>query len=233
VELRLTAADRLAVSLGDGDDSYATAGAVAALVSLSVDGGGGSDALTGGPGPESLRGGDGNDVLGWQPGGGSDSLDGGAGLDHLAFAGANISETLDVSAKADGHLRLARDIGGAVLDIAGVETADLRLLGGSDHVLVDDLTGTALTTVNADLSDALGTSDGLDDEVVLFGTPADDTVTVAGENGTVLAQGLPATVRISGTDPALDELTVYAMRGNDSVTASPDAALLVKLSLFA
>lgn len=232
VELRLTGEDRLAVSLGAGDDSYATLGSVAALVALDVDGGDGSDRVSGGAGPETLRGGAGDDVLGWQPGGGSDALDGGAGDDHLAFAGANVSETLDLSASPDGHVRLARDIGNVVLDVAGTETADLRLLGGGDHLLVDDLTGTGLSRVNADLSDALGAPDGLGDEVVLFGTPGDDTVTVTGDNGAVVAGGLPAAVRISGTDPALDRLTVYALRGNDSVTASPEAASLIQLSLF-
>jgi hypothetical protein len=132
----------------------------------------------------------------------------------------------------DGHVRLARDIGGAVLDVAGVETADLRLFGGSDHVLVDDLTGTGLTSVNVDLSASVGAADGLEDEVVLFGTPANDTVAVSADSGTVVAGGLPAAVRISGADPALDDLTVYGMRGDDSVTASPEAASLIVLALF-
>jgi len=86
--------------------------------------------------------------------------------------------------------------------------------------------------VNADLSSSLGTSDGLDDEVVLFGTPADDIVTVSADSGAVVTQGLPATVRLSAADPTLDRLTVYALRGNDSVTASPDAASLIQLALF-
>jgi len=232
LELRLTGADRLEVSLGGGDDSYATAGSVAGLVSLHVDGGDGADVLSGGAGPEVLGGGPGDDVLTWLPGGGSDTLDGGAGNDHLAFHASNVSEVLDISANPDGHVRLARDIGSVVLDVAGIEAADLSLLGGSDHVLVDDLTGTALAAVNADLSNGLGTPDGLADEVVLFGTPSDDTVTVAADSGSVVAQGLPATVRISGADPTLDRLTVYALRGNDSVTASPDAESLIQLALF-
>lgn len=232
LELRLTAADRLAVSLAGGDDSYATLGSVSGLVALDVDGGDGADVLSGGAGPELLRGGAGDDLLRWAPGGGSDTLDGGSGNDRLSFSGANVSETLDLSTNPDGHVRLARDIGGAVLDVAAVEVADLRLLGGADHVLVDDLTGTGLTTVNADLADGLGAPDSQADEVVLFGTPTDDTVTVAGDNGTVLARGLPAAVRISAADPSLDELTVYGMRGNDSVTASPDAASLIQLALF-
>jgi hypothetical protein len=232
VELRLTASDLLDVRLAGGDDSYATIGSVAGLVSLHVDGGDGADVLSGGAGPEALSGGPGDDLLAWQPGGGSDTLDGGAGDDQLAFHCSNVSEIVDLSANPDGHVRLARDIGNVVLDVAGIETADLGLLGGSDHVLVDDLTGTGLATVNADLSDSLGASDGLDDEIVLFGTPADDTVTVTGDSGAVVARGLPATVRISGADPTLDLLTVYALRGNDSVTASPEAGSLIQLALF-
>ena len=148
------------------------------------------------------------------------------------FHAANISEVLDLSANPDGHVRLARDIGSVVLDVAGIESADLGLLGGSDRVLVDDLTGTALTSINADLSNAQGTPDGADDEVVLFGTPNDDTVTVSAESGAVVARGLPATVRISGTDPTLDWLRVYALRGNDAVTGSPDAGTLIQMELF-
>lgn len=233
VDLRLTAADVLAVSLAGGDDSYRTLGSVASVVALDVDGGDGSDLLSGGSGHETLRGGAGDDELGWSPGGGNDTLDGGSGADALSFAAANVSETVELSTEPDGHVRVARDISGVVLDVVGVETANLRLFGGSDHVLVDDLTGTGLTTVNADLSNGQGTSDGTADEVVLFGTPSDDVVTVTGDNATVAADGLPAQVHISGTDPTLDELTVYGMRGTDSVTASPDAASLIQLALFA
>ncbi|HYU83782.1 MAG TPA: hypothetical protein VEK80_03165 [Kribbellaceae bacterium] len=232
LEFRISGADLLDFKLAGGDDSYTTIGSVAGLVSLHVDGGDGADVISGGAGPEAMSGGPGDDLLMWQPGGGSDTVDGDAGNDRLAFHGSNISEVLDLSANPDGHVRLARDIGNVTLDVAGIEAADLGLLGGGDHVLVDDLTGTALTTVNADLSSSLGTSDGLDDEVVLFGTPADDTVTVFADSGAVVTQGLPATVRVSAADPTLDRLTVYALRGNDSVTASPDAASLIQLALF-
>jgi Ca2+-binding RTX toxin-like protein len=232
LEVRLTATDRLAVLMGGGDDSYATLGSVSGLVALDVDGGAGADSLAGGTGPESLRGGDGDDVIRWAPGGGSDAVDGGTGDDHLSFSCANIGETVDLSAEPDGHVRLARDIGAVVLDVAGIEVANLRLLGGSDHVLVDDLTGTGLSVVDADLTDASGSADGQADEVVLFGTPSGDQVTVAADNGAVVAQGLHPTVRVSGTDPSLDRLTVYGMRGDDSVTASPDAASLIQLALF-
>ena len=67
---------------------------------------------------------------------------------------------------------------------------------------------------------------------MLFGTPADDAVSVSADNGAVVAQGLHPSVRLSGTDPVLDRLTVYGMRGDDSVTASPEVASLVQLALF-
>ena len=232
LELRVTRADRLDVPLAGGDDTWTTQGGVASLVSLHVDGGDGADVLWGGPGPEALSGGLGDDLLTWSPGGGNDVVDGGAGTDRLVFHTANISEVLDLSANPDGHVRLARDIGGVVLNLAGIESADLGLLGGSDRVLVDDLTSTALTSVNTDLSNAQGIPDGADDEVVLFGTPNDDTVTMSAESGAVVARGLAATVRISGTDPTLDWLRVYALRGNDVVTRSPDAGTLIQMELF-
>jgi hypothetical protein len=232
LELRMTGADRLDVPLAGGDDTWSTQGGVASLVSLHVDGGDGADVLWGGPGPEALDGGPGDDLVAWSPGGGNDVVDGGAGTDRLLFQAANISEVLDLSANPDGHVRLARDIGNVVLDVAGTETADLGLLGGSDRVLVDDLTGTALTSVDANLSSAQGTPDGADDEVVMFGTPGDDTVTVTAESGAVVTRGLAATVRISGTDPTLDWLRVYALRGNDVVTRTPEAGSLIQMELF-
>ena len=232
LELRVTGNDRLDVALAGGDDTWTTQGGVASLVSLHVDGGDGADILAGGPGPEALSGGLGDDLVVWSPGGGNDVVDGGAGTDRLVFHAANVSEVLDLSANPDGHVRLARDIGNVVLDVAGTESADLGLLGGSDRVLVDDLTGTGLTSINADLSSAQGTPDGADDEVVLFGTPNDDTVTVSAESGAVVTSGLAATVRISGTDPTLDWLRVYALRGNDVVTGSPDSGTLIRMELF-
>ncbi|MFC5178479.1 hypothetical protein [Nocardioides taihuensis] len=86
--------------------------------------------------------------------------------------------------------------------------------------------------MDADLADALGTADGTGDDVVLFGTTSDDVVSVSAEGGAVVADGLPATVRVSAADPTLDRLTVYALRGDDTVTASAEAAALVQLSLF-
>jgi hypothetical protein len=55
---------------------------------------------------------------------------------------------------------------------------------------------------------------------------------VAADNGAVTATGLHPTVRVSGADTTLDQLTVYGMRGDDSVSASPDAASLIQLALF-
>ena len=45
------------------------------------------------------------------------------------------------------------------MDTDGVEQVDFNALGGADTVTVDDLTGTDVTNVNADLGAADGAAD--------------------------------------------------------------------------
>ena len=68
----------------------------------------------------------------------------------MLFNGANISEKFDLSANGT-RLRFTRDIGTITMDTAGVETVDVKALGGADTITVNDLAGTDVNRVNADL----------------------------------------------------------------------------------
>src|SRR5262249_15301734 len=61
-------------------------------------GGDGDDRLTGGPGNDQVFGQAGNDRMIWNSGDGNDLLEGGDGVDTVEINGANVSETIAVSA---------------------------------------------------------------------------------------------------------------------------------------
>src|SRR6266853_2384009 len=119
--------ENLVLNINGGDDTFTAGNGLAALINLTVDGGAGNDTITGGDGNDTLLGGDGNDVIAggrgndtaqpgagddtfiWNPGDGSDVVDGQAGTDTLLFNGANVAETIDISANG-GHARFTRDV---------------------------------------------------------------------------------------------------------------------------
>ena len=58
---------------------------------------------------------------------------------------------MDVSANG-GRVRFTRDIANIVMDLNDVETIDAKALGGADTLTVNDLSGTDVTDVDADLA---------------------------------------------------------------------------------
>ena len=70
----------------------------------------------------------------------------------------------------------------------------------------------------------------LDDVGVLRGL--DDAIDVVASGGAVEVQGLATVVRTIGADPTLDTLSVFGMPGDDSITATPEAAALMLISTF-
>ena len=50
-----------------------------------------------------------------------------------------------------GRVRFTRDIANIVMDLDDVETINANALGGADTLTVNDLSGTDLTRVDADL----------------------------------------------------------------------------------
>jgi Ca2+-binding RTX toxin-like protein len=242
--------ENLVLNMNGGDDTFTGSNGLATLISLTVDGGTGNDAITGGDGNDNLLGGDGNDLVNggrgndtallgagndtfvWNPGDGSDIVEGQDGADTMQFNGANIAEKIDIA--ANGHrVRFTRDIAAIVMDLNGVETTNFVALGGADNVTVNNLAGTDLTQVNLDLSGVAGSGvgDGAADAVTVFGTNAIDNIQVAGAGTSFAVVGLPAVVNVTGSEGANDSLTVIALGGDDSVNASSLPEGVVKLTI--
>jgi Ca2+-binding RTX toxin-like protein len=215
------------LSGGDGGDTL-----IGGFGADKLLGGAGDDFVDGNQGSDTISLGDGADVVQWDPGDGSDTaIGGGTGADRLAFNGSGATESFELSPAAGGHVRLFRDVANITLDLDDVEVAELRAFGGPDTLNVADLAGTDLTEVRTDLALLGGGDDGQIDSVVVNGTAGDDTVTVGADGTAVVAQGLAATVRITGANPTVDRLTVNGLAGDDTITATPEAEALILVTV--
>ena len=138
--------------------------------------------------------------------------------------GPAAAEKFELSANGP-RLRFTRDLGNITMDTNGVESVDVNALGGADTVTVDDLTGTGVTSVNADL----GSADGAADHVIVNGTAGDDAIGATGGNGSVNVTGLSAAVNVIDAEPGSDTLTINTLAGSDVIDASGLAATAVDL----
>jgi Ca2+-binding RTX toxin-like protein len=239
--------ENLVVNMNGGDDTFSASGNLAALIELTVDGGAGNDTILGSNGADVLLGGDGNDVVDgnqgddvvllgagddtfqWDPGDGNDTVEGQAGADTMRFNGSNVNERMDVSANGQ-RVRFTRDVASIVMDLDDVESIVVRTFGGTDNLVIGDLSGTDVTNVNADLAASSGDDDGAADNVVVNGTNNDDGVTVTGAGPNAQVAGLPALVSVSGAS-ADDRLTVHGLGGDDVIDASGVATGSILLTL--
>jgi Ca2+-binding RTX toxin-like protein len=192
--------ENLVLNANGGNDTLACTGNLAALIQITADGGAGDDTLLGSNGADVLLGGDdhdfldgqqgndvaflgaGDDTFQWDPGDGNDTVEGQGGNDRLLFNGSNTAEIFDASANGV-RVRFTRNVGNIVMDLDGVETFELNALGGADTLAVNDLTGTDLTSIIADLATTGGIGDAQPDNVVINGTGANDVVTVSASLG--------------------------------------------------
>ena len=194
--------DTLAINALGGNDSIDAKGLGADTLRLTADGGAGNDTLAGAPGADTESGGDGNDTIDgnggadvaflgagndrfvWDPGDGSDVVEGGAGHDAMTFNGAPGDEQFTVSANGP-RVRFFRNVGNITMDLDDVEQIDTNALGGADQLTVNDMTGTDLTGVKADLAGAIGgtAGDGAHDVVTVNGTSGPDAIKAAGSAG--------------------------------------------------
>ena len=150
------------ILLGDAGDTVDAAAQTNPAIGLTIRGGTAADRITGGAGADVIIGGRGDDVLAgsggndtftWNPGDGNDTIEGGAGADVLVFNGSGVNETITFDANGT-RVRLFRDVAAIVMDLAGIETITLNTLAGTDHVIVNDLTGVAdLTALEITLGD--------------------------------------------------------------------------------
>jgi Ca2+-binding RTX toxin-like protein len=233
--------ERLTLNANGGDDDYSATGNLAALIAVTVDGGTGNDDLLGTNGVDFLLGGDGNDfvdgqqgndtaLLGagddtfqWDPGDGSDIVEGQDGADDMVFNGSAANERMEVSANG-GRVRFTRDIANIVMDLNDVEKIDANALGGTDTVTVNDMSGTDLVDVEADLNAVGGGDDGAADNVVANATNGDDVAIVAGSGPSAQVLGLAARIDVTGAIAGSDRVTVNTLAGDDVVDASGLAA---------
>lgn len=226
--------DRLVVNTLDGNDVVDAGSRAANAIGLTLNGGAGNDQLLAGGGNDLVSGGAGDDMIFleagddtfiWNPGDGNDTVEGMAGRDTMIFNGNNDSENVTISANGE-RVRMTRNVGAIVMDLNDVEQINANALGGADTVVVNDLSGTGVAEVNLDLN-AIGGGDGDADNVVVNGANGSERIVVAdsisgGEN----IKGLAAVINISAPDADLDQLTINALGGNDTVDASSlDAGL--------
>ena len=240
--------EKLTLNANGGDDGFSATGNLAALIAITVDGGANNDTLRGGNGVDVLVGGDGNDfvdanqgndvaLLGagddavqWDPGDGSDVVEGQAGIDVMAFNGSNANENMDVSANGN-RVRFTRDVAAITMDLDDVESIIAKTFGGTDNVVVNDLSGTDVTNVVSDLAAIGGGDDALPDNVVVHGTNGDDVASIAGAGPNAQVGGLSALVSVAGASGVTDRLTVNALAGDDVIdaTAVTTSAMLLTL----
>jgi Ca2+-binding RTX toxin-like protein len=219
------------------------------LVKITTDGGAGEDTLLGSNGADVISGGDDNDFIDgqqgndtvslgdgddtfqWDPGDGLDIVEGQAGNDTLLFNGSAGSEIFEASANGT-RVRFTRNLGNIVMDLDDVENLDLKTLVGTDLLTVNDLTGTDLTNISANLAGTIGgnTGDAQADNVIINCTTNNDVVYVTNALGVASVFGLSAKVTISNSEPAHDRLTVNTLGGDDVVDASEMAAGIIALT---
>jgi Ca2+-binding RTX toxin-like protein len=200
--------DTLTANGGAGDDTIDASGLAAGQIKLVLNGGAGADlmvgsavddTIVGGTGSDAALMGAGDDTFIWNPGDGSDVVEGQTGNDTLLFNGANVNENIDISANG-GRVRFFRDVANITMDLNDTETIDFRALGGSDTIVVNDLSGTDTNLVNLDLAAAGGGPDNQPDTVVIDGTAGDDVIQVVGDSTGITVLGLAAQVHITNFD---------------------------------
>src|SRR5215467_9379386 len=215
------ATDVLAINGLGGNDQIDASGLGTAMT-LHVDAGDGNDVVTGGQGNDVVRLGAGDDHFIWNDGDDSDTVDGQDGTDVLDFNGSSADEVINISASGD-HVLLSRDVGNVTMDIHGVETLNLKAAGGSDTVVVGDLTGTDVKKLDIDLAATPGGNKGdnaVDTVIINAADNVGDHITLtSGAGGTITVDGLAAEMVIHRVE-ATDQLVINGLSGDDVIDAS-------------
>jgi len=244
-----SANDHLVVDGGAGNDTIDASAVAAGIVQLTIDGGAGDDTIFGSQGADLLLGGDGSDFVDggrgndvaqlgagddtfvWNPGDGSDVVEGQDGTDTMLFNGANVSESIDISANGE-RVRFSRDVANITMDLNDVERIHFNALGGADHIVINDLSGSDVKEVAIDLG-VTGAGDGQPDVVTANGTNGDDAIVVTGDADGITVDGLPAQVTIAHAEAGDqgDRLVINGLGGDDTIDASGLAAGAIGLQL--
>ena len=220
--------DRLTVNGLAGADVFDATNLEADGIQLTLNGGLGADVFLGSQGADLINGGDGNDTafMGagndtfvWNPGDDNDTLEGQAGFDTLQFNGANVDETITISANGERAF-FSRNVANVTMDLNDVEAISFNASGGADTITIDDLSGTDVTEVNINLAAPGGGGDTQPDTIIINATDGDDVVLVFGDSGAVSVMGLSAQVNIVGFDAASDRIVINTLAGDDIIEAS-------------
>ena len=140
--------DELVINALGGADVVDAFAVQAGAIDLTLNGGAGNDTLIGsqgndliigGRGADVLLGGPGDDTFVWNPGDGSDVIEGQSGKDTLLFNGANINETVDLSANGQQLFATSQTSRWIVTKL---RQSSSTLYGGADTITVNDLSGT-------------------------------------------------------------------------------------------
>jgi Ca2+-binding RTX toxin-like protein len=190
----------------------------------------GNDLINGGDGNDTALMGAGDDTFVWNPGDDNDILEGQDGFDRMLFNGANVAETINISANG-GRVIFFRNVANVVMDLNDVEGIDFNALGGADVITVGDLSGTDVTEINLSLAATGGAGDAAADTVILQGTSGDDVMQAFGDASGTSVLGLAARVNITGAEAANDRLVMNAFAGDDVLEASGLSATALLLTL--
>ncbi len=182
---------------------------------------GGNDIVQGDEGDDLAFLGAGDDRFIWNPGDDNDVVEGQQGTDTLEFNGANVADTVDISAIGE-RARFFREPATVTIDMDRVERIEFNALGGVDQIVVNDLTGTDVRLVDLDLAGVIGSGigDAAIDNVTVRGTEGRDLISVRTLGGSTVVGGLAARVEIAGEDAGQDVLTIRAGDGNDRISAA-------------
>ena len=244
--------ESLVLNAGGGNDSISTTGNLAALIALTLNGGAGDDTILGSNGIDNILGDVGNDFVDgqqgndfaflgadndtfqWDPGDGDDTIEGQAGTDQIVFNANSAAENITLSANGV-RTRLLRDLTGTpagLLDPDDVETFVINAAGGSDNVIINDLTGTDATTIVVNLSGTIGgtTGDAQVDFVSAVAGVGAETIDVVGAGTALAVSGMPFFLGINQVE-FTDRLTLFGAAGNDIISASTLASGIVVLVL--
>ena len=202
--------EKLVLNANGGDDSFSATGNLAALIAITVDGGAGNDTLLGSNGVDLLLGGDGNDFVDGQQGNDVGSArrrrrhaSSGIRATAATWSRARTAPTRCCSTAATAtRSSTPRPTAGACgspatsptssMDLDDVESIVVKAFGGADNVTVNDLSGTDVADVVADLAAVGGGDDLAADNVIVNATNGDDVVTVTGGGPNAQVSGLAA-----------------------------------------
>jgi Ca2+-binding RTX toxin-like protein len=187
---------------GAGNDSLAGAAGDDSIV-----GGLGNDTLRGGVGQDTLFGEDGDDSIIAAIGDGVDSIVGGEGSDAFEFFGNNAANSFNVG-QAAMHLTVSNDTSTQTL-ASDIELVQITALGGTDRVVLADLTGFAFTELRINLG--AGNDRLLVDAGAKLGLVQ---LRVFGDAGNDLLNGTDSAELLNGGDGAD---TIIGNAGNDTL----------------